>query len=313
MLAGLAALLFAGPAAAENVLLGDGQGRTIRFDVRTGSVDPGWYAGVLRRVAHGDEIEHVTIRIVDWDGLRERCGPAAAGCYKRRSGEGVLVVPVGSTRGIAHTLVHEYGHHVDAFSRHGGLEEPNGTRNWWRVRGLARLVELNSVARTYEKGWSRSIAEIFAEDYAYLNVGRPYNIPWLKPPGPVVEQAILADLGLAPPPDDVPGAPAIRPLVIERSGILAAGDGDTASFGLLGTGRTVVASASLPGPARSGSRARLTVTCGATTRSRTIGPALRSETIRLSSVGPGQCRATLLNTGSIGERYRLAVHVSIRA
>ena len=52
-----------------------------------------------------------------------------------------FVVPAGSTRGIAHTLVHEYGHHVDAFNRHGGLEEPNGTRNWWRVRGLARLVE----------------------------------------------------------------------------------------------------------------------------------------------------------------------------
>jgi hypothetical protein len=255
----------------------------------------------------------VTIRIVDWDGLRERCGPAAAGCYKRRDGRGLLVVPAGSTRGIAHTLVHEYGHHVDASNRHGGLEEPNGTRNWWRVRGLARLVQLNSVARSYENGWSRSIAEIFAEDYAYLNVGRPYNIPWLRPPGPVVEQAIRADLGLAPPPDDVPEAPAIRPLVIERSGILAAGDSETAGFGLLGAGRTVVVSASLPGPARSGSRVRLTVTCGATARSRTIGRTLRSETIRLPSVGPGPCRATLSNAGSTGEQYRFAVHVSIRS
>ena len=106
------------------------------------------------------------------------------------------------------------------------------------------------------------------------------------------------------------GAP---PLFGGTDVVTLARTGDTASFGLLGTGRTVVASASLLGPARSGSRARLTVTCGATTRSRTIGPALRSETIRLPSVGPGPCRATLLNSGSIGERYRLAVHVSIRA
>jgi hypothetical protein len=295
------------------VLLRDGQGRTIRFDVRTVSVDPGWYAGFLRRAAHGDEIEDVTIRIVDWDGLRQRCGPAAAGCYKRRSGQGLLVVPAGSSRGIAHTLVHEYGHHVDASNRHGGLEEPNGTQHWWRVRGLSRLVELNSVARTYAKGWSRSIAEIFAEDYAYVNVGRPFNIPWLKPPGPVVEQAIRADLGLGPPPDDVPGSPSIRPLVIARSGVLAAGASETAGFGLLGAGRTVVVSASLAGPAASGSRARLTVACAGTARTRTIGRALRSETIRLPSVGPGPCRATLTNTGSIGERFRLAVHVSIRS
>ena len=42
--------------------------------------DVGWYAGLLRRAAHGDEIERVTVRIVDWDEIRTRCASYAAGC-----------------------------------------------------------------------------------------------------------------------------------------------------------------------------------------------------------------------------------------
>src|SRR6187402_1952301 len=95
VLAVLAAAVLAGPATAREVVLRDGEGRTIRFDVRA-DVDVTWYAGLLRRAAHADEIERITIRVVDWEELAERCGGRAAGCYGRREGNrGVMVVPAG--------------------------------------------------------------------------------------------------------------------------------------------------------------------------------------------------------------------------
>ena len=95
VLVSLAAALLAGPASAREVVLRDDEGRSMRFDVRA-DVDLAWYAGLLRRAAHANEIERVTIRIVDWDELGERCGRGAAGCYGRRKGNrGVMVVPAG--------------------------------------------------------------------------------------------------------------------------------------------------------------------------------------------------------------------------
>ena len=73
-----------GTAAAREVVLRDAEGRTIRFDVQA-DADVGWYAGLLRRAAHGDEIERVTDPIVEWDELRDAlCARIAAGCYSRR-------------------------------------------------------------------------------------------------------------------------------------------------------------------------------------------------------------------------------------
>ena len=86
------------------------------------------------------------------------------GCYGRR----VITVAAAETEENAHTLVHEYGHHVDASRGVADAPEPNGSSTWWRARGMARLVELRSAYQGYVRGWDRNIAEIFAEDYARL-------------------------------------------------------------------------------------------------------------------------------------------------
>jgi hypothetical protein len=314
LLLGIAALVVAAPAAAQELTLRDDEGRAMRFDVRAPNVDVQWFAGLLRRAAHGDEIETVTIRIVDWPELRERCGGGAAGCYDRRGGRGLMVVPPDRTRNVAHTVVHEYGHHVDASNRHGGRREPNGTRHWWRVRGLDRLVELQSVARSYRIGWSRSIAEIFAEDYAYVNLGGPYKIGWLSPPDRVTRRAILADLGLAPPPPDGVAQPGgLRPLLIERRVVLTPGERSSEGFGLLGPDRRVTFTASLTGPGRTGSSARLTVECdGRRLGSRTIVTPTRSATIDLPGLGPARCTAGLANVGAGTESFRLRIRLAVR-
>ena len=312
LLVSLAALALAGVASAREVVLQDDEGRTMRFDVRA-DVDVAWYAGQLRRSAHSDEISRVTIRIVYWDELRERCGRGAAGCYTRSAGfRGIMVVPAGRSSEIAHTLIHEYGHHVDASRRHGGLDEPNGTPLWWRARGMADLVAVQSVRDGYQVGWNRSIAEIFAEDYAYTSLGGPYRISWLSAPTKTMQQAIRADLGLVEPPTIAPVNPALKPVVIVRQGTLAPNAQVAVRFGLLGPNRRVEATGILRGPGVGGPRTRIEVTCGNAARVRSITGAGRSATIDLPRVGPAECGATIVNTGSRNERFRFTVRLTLR-
>src|SRR5918995_7509971 len=213
----LSGLAFAGEAGATEVIAHDDQGRQIRFDVRAEGVDAEWFASVLRAAPHGDEISTVRIDLVSWDELRSICGREARGCYSRA----VIVVAAEQTEENAHTVAHEYGHHLDRSRPVAGISEPNGTSVWWRARGMAQLLRLGSVARSYVIGWNRSIGEIFAEDYAQLVLpGSPYAIPWLGAPSDTVIAALKADLGLGPEPEIVDPPPP-KPVVRTRSGSLA--------------------------------------------------------------------------------------------
>jgi hypothetical protein len=310
LVAVLALLAFAGPASAREVVLRDDEGRSMRFDVRA-DVDVGWYAGLLRRAGHANEIERITIRIVSWEELGERCGQRAAGCYGRREGNrGVMVVPAGRSPRLAHTVIHEYGHHVDASRRHGGLGEPNGTPLWWKARGMAQLVSRRSVRDRYQAGWDRSIAELFAEDYAYTNLHRGYRISWLHPPTRIVQQAILADLGLAERPAITPTQPAVRPVVIVRQGTLEPDGRVAVDFGLLGPDRRVRLHGAFPGGGPV--RGRVEVTCGDSLRSRLLTGARPAVSLELPRAGPGQCQASISNTGSEAERFRFTVRLTLR-
>ena len=176
LLALLASLVFAGEARAGEVILNDNEGRSIRFNMKVEGVDAEWYAALLRAAPHGNEISTVRVDVVSWDELRTTCGPDAAGCYSRS----VMVVPAEQSDDIAHTVVHEYGHHLDRSTPVTDIREPNGTPTWWRARGMERLVRVGSVATSYVLGWERSIAEIFAEDYAQLVLGDShFAITWL--------------------------------------------------------------------------------------------------------------------------------------
>jgi hypothetical protein len=310
----LGSLVFAGHAAAREVVLRDNEGRTIRFDVRA-DADVEWYAGLLRRAAHGDEIERVTITIVEWRDMRRWCSQIAAGCYSRRSGNrGLMVVPAGRGSDIAHTVVHEYGHHVDASRRHSGLDEPNGTPLWWKARGMAQLVESRSVRDRYQVGWDRAISEVFAEDYAYTNLRRSFKIDWLERPSRVVQQAILADLGLAKPPIIGTTKPALRPVVIVRQGTLEPNGRVAIDFGLLGPKRRVQLDGVLTGAGAT--QGRVAVSCGSTFRARALAAA-GSTSLVLPSIGPAegeasmQCEASIVNTGPSAGRFRFTVRLAL--
>jgi len=308
LLSVLASLAFSGEAMAAEVLSQDDQGRTIRFDVRAEGVDAEWYAALLRAAPHGNEISTVRIDIVSWDDLRSTCGREASGCYSRNT----MVVPAEQSDANAHTVVHEYGHHLDRSTPVAGVAEPNGTSEWWRARGVAELVRLRSVATSYILGWDRSIAEIFAEDYAQLALaGTRFSISWLEPPDETILAALKADLGLGPAPVSI-HPPAVKPVSISRSGKLAPRRHTVIPFGLLGPSRRVTATATFTGAAEKRVRATLEVRCdGERVALKTLRQGRTTFAIDQRDLGPADCTATLTSTSGSTRSFTLVVRLSI--
>jgi hypothetical protein len=177
---------------------------------------------------------------------------------------------------------------------------------------MERLVRVSSVATTYILGWDRSIAEIFAEDYAQLALGDGhYAISWLPPPDATVLAALKADFGLGPEPE-ISAPPALKPVSIARHGTLAPKRAVAIPFGLLGPGRRVIAKATFTGSKEKRPRARLEIRCdGSRVALRTIGTGKTTISIDHTDLGPGDCKATLTSTSTSRRTYSLVVQLSI--
>jgi hypothetical protein len=307
----VAALALATGAGAEIVTKTDSEGRTITFDVQAASVDVDWYAALLRAAAHGDEISRLTIRIVPEQDVPELCGAAAAACYSPGRSGGRIVIPAGKDLRVASTFLHEYGHHLDRAWSVSGVRELNGTPVWWQLRGMAALVEQGAVAFDYSRGWSRSIGEVFAEDYAWIHTPYQHAIPWLAPPDDALRAAMFAELG-GQPTAQLPETPAAGPLVINRSGTLAARRSQVVPFGLLGPGRRVTFTATVSRATRAGTRARIDVICnGARVASQTFRKGRATRTINVPNLGPAECSARLVSTTAVRLTYTLRLQLAV--
>ena len=308
LLAILAVLVGSPVAAAGIVTTTDREGRTITFDVRAEQVDVEWYAELLRNAAHGAEIERLTIRIVTPEALRETCGAAALGCYGGSKEAARIVVPTGQSPTLVHTVYHEYGHHLDAWRGVAAIEqEPNGSASWAAARGIPKLLAAGSVTHDYSLGWDRSIGEIFAEDYAALHHESPFKISWLAPPSQAVRDALRNDL------ENVPAAPtptpAKAPVVIVKNGTLRAGQTAVVPFELLGPGRRVTFTATLPS---SSARARMELLCTDGRRAALlVGGTRRTGSIDVRELGPARCTVTLRSTGKVAARYSARVRLAV--
>jgi hypothetical protein len=304
-------LLAAVAARAEVVVRQDAAGRTISFDVLAPVVDVDWYAGILSAAAHGDEISHVPVRIVQPQEIASRCGDDAVACYERRRGVSTITLPVGKSASLAAVVLHEYGHHLDASRAVDGVSELNGTPVWWAARGMASLLAAGTVAFDYSLGWERSIGEVFAEDYAYVHTGGWYSIPWLAPPDEALKAALLAELGHSVPAPAAPTPPAEpeqRPVAATRAGVLAPRGRASIPFQLLGTGRRVVVTGAVA-PVRPGrAAARLEIVCGGTVVRRVA--LHRTTTIDVPALGPAVCSAAVVSTSALRQRYSLRLRIS---
>lgn len=189
----------AGPASAAISTFPDGRGNTITIDSRAPGGQPAKYAEILAEAIHGDEINDVTIRVVSRAAIARECHPLALACYGALPRERPLIlVPAISAERVRSTLIHEYGHHIDQAYAHrvsaGGRLD--GTARWWSARRIAPRLGRGQVAWSYARGWERSIAEIFAEDYAVANLGAQaeFDIPWLGEPRGPIRNALRRDI-----------------------------------------------------------------------------------------------------------------------
>jgi hypothetical protein len=258
--------------------------------------------------------------------IRTLCGAEALACYttSRRTGAGLITVPAeGPTETVAHSRVHEYGHHLDtAWSVPDAPQELNGTPVWWAARGMSGLVSTRGVAFDYSLGWSRSVGEVFAEDYAYIHLGGTYKIPWLSPPDEALKTALLAELGgstttpppVTPPTTTPPAGTPTRPVTVNRSGTLRAGASRSIPFTLLGPGRRVTVDAAVSGLLRRrAAGARLDVTCNGTVVATAAVAAGRTATLDTRDLGPASCSAALTSTATTGQRYAVRLRLAIEA
>ena len=304
-------LALAGGASAAIVTSTDLQGRRITFDVRATAVDTNWYADVLRAIAHGNEISSVTIRIVPDQSIDKLCGNEAAACFTHVSGRATIMVSAGKNQFIEGTLIHEYGHFLDESTPNPGYPELNGIPVWWADRGISTLLASHQVAFDYSLGWSHSIPEIFAEDYAYIHVGPSYHygITWLSPPDDRLRTDMFAALG--PPPEPLPAAPN-TPLTIDRVGTLAARGTKDIPFGLLGPGRHVTFKGVVSRPKRKGVRARMQIVCNnSVVATQTFGRGRAQGTLDVPNLGPADCDARLVSTVRVPLKYTLHLELSV--
>jgi hypothetical protein len=308
----LLSLALAGGAGAAIITSTDGQGRRITFDVRSAAADTDWYASVLRGTAHGNEISTVTIRIVPDQSIENLCGSEASACYTRSGGRPTIMIPAGKNTYIEGTLIHEYGHHLDASTSVPGVPELNGTPAWWAARGMAALFAGGQVAFDYSKGWDHSIPEIFAEDYAYIHVGTTYRYGmqrWLAPPDDALKATMFAELGT--PTATLPAAPN-QPLVVNRVGTLGPRGTKSVPFGLLGPGRHVTFKATVSRPKRKGVRARIQVVCNGTVAgTQTVARGQATRTLDLPDMGPGDCEARLVSAAPVSLKYTLRLQLAV--
>jgi len=305
LLALLASLLAASPAAAATIVKRDHAGRPITFDVRVPGVDVEWYASLLRDAAHGEEIRRVTVRIVAEDEIRRHCGAHAGGCYAR----GRITVPAGRSQAIAHTLLHEYAHHLDRATPVGSAPEPNGTPAWYRARGIAALVRDGRAAHGYARGWERSVGELFAEDYVQLHLRTPHRIRWIGAPSGTVLAALRRELPAAPAePTTVPRTP----LVLIRAGTLERARATVLPFGLLAEGRRVVFVANAAAPRRAGVRGRIELRCDSGLwTSRPLGGGIATARIDVRGLGPDRCAVAVRSLGGTPLAYSAKLRLTI--
>ncbi len=275
----------------------------MRFDMQDPTADVRHYARVLRDAVHGPEIRRVLVRVVPWAEVARGCGAVdSSGCYRIASPRrGVITVPPGDEDEIRHVLLHEYGHHVDAFR--GGTRaapEPNGTWRWWVARRMTERVRAGQAAMGYSLGWTRAVGEVFAEDYVQLNVRAPYTIPWLRPPGPRIRSAINEDItGVpgVPPRAEAPGGASPSPAAgrrIVRRGVLREGETRAVVFELRSARRRIEAVIDLrgvdgPATARAGLR------CAGAPPAVGEDGADDLVVLRLAAAGPGQCELVVAN------------------
>jgi hypothetical protein len=199
----------------------DAQGRAFTISTDIPDVDLKPFANVLAAVAHGDEITKVRVEAVKLEQMGTVCGnPQAVACYApddpQRSFAGQLWFGVDDPD-VVHTIVHEYGHHVDNqllnLGHLGGACTfgNDGSRNWFFERQLEDTFLESGVSCRRDADWEHLLGEVFAEDFTKLNGIGGWVLRSVPPPTQQQLGAMAFDMQERYRPSRRRWSPAVRP------------------------------------------------------------------------------------------------------
>lgn len=186
----------------------DAAGRQFLVGTDLPDVDLAPFAGILIGAIHGDELRRVQVLVAQRADLDALCSDKAAACYfgaDDGSGRGQINVAADDPD-LRHSLIHEYGHHIDnqlpgigkgiSLSGLSCSVGGDGSRRWLfaRERQSRVLSSHRFGCDPTSTPWDRLLPELFAEDYAYVNGIRDWQIPGVAPPNRQVLAALRADM-----------------------------------------------------------------------------------------------------------------------
>jgi hypothetical protein len=174
----------------------DEHGHVVTLATDNPVVDLGPWARRLVSGYHYGEVELVHVFVTSLLSVQDICGETAIACYIPDDPDelftGVIVISHEDPDSV-HTMLHEYGHHMDNqlynLSRVTDCGySADGSRRWFFARDMENDI-LNNTGCSFETPWEYLLGELYAEDYAQLSGLRFEEFdPRLSSPGPTQGQ-----------------------------------------------------------------------------------------------------------------------------
>ncbi len=196
----------ASPKAVASATYTDGSGRQFTIDTTVPGFDLDPAAAALNSTYHKSEISKLTVHAIPLSEMEWTCDDVQAiACYRpMANGYGELWFGTNDTDWL-HSLVHEYGHHVDNqianFSQlrafgygNGCTTSTDGTRDWFFTRLTAKNT--TDADKFYCSGtdWEHLLPELFAEDFVVLNGITGWQLSSAKEPNADQLKAMKFDI-----------------------------------------------------------------------------------------------------------------------
>jgi hypothetical protein len=179
----------------------DPHGHSIRLGTSEPGADLRSIAEILAGTVHRGELNRLEVLVMRLSQVPGECGgpPGTIGCYLSlaSSRAGLMVVGYDDSD-LVHTIVHEYGHHMDKqlvnlshITTCGRGED--GSRRWVFAREARDRVFANTGCAGYAP-YERLLGELYAEDYSVLAGIRDWPLDLFRPPSVGMTSALRRDI-----------------------------------------------------------------------------------------------------------------------
>lgn len=188
------ARIAATPRAVASATYSDAQGRNFSIDTTVPGYDLAPAAALLNSTYHKAEIAKLTVHAIALSAMNATCGdPQAIACYRPMSGGYGELWFGADDPDWQHSLVHEYGHHMDnqlaniaqlkSYGYGNGCTiSSDGSRDWFFFRITASNTTDADRIYCNASDWEHLLPELYAEDFVVMNGIIGWQLSSAQPP-----------------------------------------------------------------------------------------------------------------------------------